>query len=197
VSAGVRFEPPRGVCGLPSPTAAPDSGLLRDLLPAGSGLAYDHPVRIQIGRRVRIRVHLEAVGGGTIEDSVVDYLPGSGRMLPGLEEALTGLESGAKKTGVLRAKEAFGNPALSPHKTMKRSEFPPEATLEAGERFAAKGINGVDVVLLVDRIEGQDVHVQLLHPLADRDIKYAVEVLSVTDPAPPPMPADALDLDEG
>jgi FKBP-type peptidyl-prolyl cis-trans isomerase 2 len=154
-------------------------------------------VRIQTGTRVRIRVHLEAVGGGTIEDSVVEYVPGNGRMLPGLEEALTGLESGASKSGVLRAKEAFGNPALSPHKMMKRSEFPPEATLEAGGRFAAKGVNGVDVVLFIDRIDGEEVHVQLLHPLADKDIKYDVQVLSVTDPAPPPVPADALKLEEG
>jgi FKBP-type peptidyl-prolyl cis-trans isomerase 2 len=154
-------------------------------------------VRIQTGTRVRIRVHLEAVGGGTIEDSVVEYVPGNGRMLPGLEEALTGLESGASKSGVLRAKEAFGNPALSPRKMMKRSEFPPEATLEAGGRFAAKGVNGVDVVLFIDRIDGEEVHVQLLHPLADKDIKYDVQVLSVTDPAPPPVPADALKLEEG
>jgi peptidylprolyl isomerase len=155
-------------------------------------------VRIETGRRVRIRVHLQAdADGAAIEDSVVEYIQGSGKMLPGLEAALTGLESGAKKAGVLRAKEAFGNPALSPHKTMKRGEFPSDAALKAGERFAAKGVNGVDVVLSIDRIDGEEVKVQLLHPLADKDIKYDVEVLSVTDPAPPPVPADALSLDEG
>jgi peptidylprolyl isomerase len=155
-------------------------------------------VRIEAGRRVRIRVHLQAdADGEAIEDSVVEYIQGSGKMLPGLEAALMGLESGAKKAGVLRAQEAFGNPTLSPHKTMKRGEFPKDAALRAGERFAAKGVNGVDVVLSIDRIDGEEVNVRLLHPLADKDIKYDVEVLSVTDPAPPPVPADALSLDEG
>jgi FKBP-type peptidyl-prolyl cis-trans isomerase 2 len=157
---------------------------------------YDHSVQIETGKRVRIRVHLEAVGGSTIEDSEVEYIQGGGKMLPGLESALLKLEQGAKKEGVLVAKEAFGNPALSPHKKMKRGEFPKEVSLKAGERFAAKGVNGAEVVLFIDAINGDDVDVQLLHPLADKDIRYRVEVLRVTDPQPPPMPAEALSLDD-
>jgi FKBP-type peptidyl-prolyl cis-trans isomerase 2 len=159
-------------------------------------LVYDGGVQIETGRRVRLRVHLEVVGGETLEDSVVEYIQGSGKMLPGLEKLLLGLQQGAKEAGVLRATEAFGDPVHSPHKKMKRAEFPAEAQLKSGERFAAKGVNGVDVILLINRVDADEVDVQLLHPLADKDIKYAVEVLSVTDPAPPPMPAEALKLDD-
>ena len=35
-----------------------------------------------------------------------------------------------------------------------------------------------------------------MHALSDKDIHYDVEVLSVTDTAPPPVPAEALTLDE-
>jgi FKBP-type peptidyl-prolyl cis-trans isomerase 2 len=147
--------------------------------------------------RVRLRVRLAVVGGETIEDGPVEYIHGSGKMLPGLEGALAGLETGESKGGVLKARDAFGNPALSPHKKMKRGEFPKDARLKAGERFAAKGVNGVDVVLLVSAIDGDDIDVQLMHPLADKDIKYEVEVLRVTDLAPPPVPADAVGLEEG
>jgi FKBP-type peptidyl-prolyl cis-trans isomerase SlyD len=143
-----------------------------------------------------MRVTLATAEGAPIEESVVEYIQGAGKMLPGLERALAGLTSGECKEGVLPAKDAFGDPLHSPHKTMKRTEFPQDAALVAGERFAAKGVNGVDVVLFISGINGDDVDVQLLHPLADQDIKYAVEVLSVTDPAPPPMPAEALQLDD-
>jgi FKBP-type peptidyl-prolyl cis-trans isomerase SlyD len=141
-------------------------------------------------------VQLAVVGGDTIEKCVVEYVHGYGKMLPGLEAALKGLENGAKKEGVLKAKEAFGNPTLSPHKTMKRAEFPKDATLKAGELFAARGVNGVDVVLAIDKIQGDDIDVRLMHPLADKDVKYDVEILSVTDTAPPPVPVEALDLTE-
>ena len=157
---------------------------------------YDWRVQIDTGRRVRIRVNLAIDGGEPIETNVVEYIQGDGKMLRGLEAVLQGLESGAKKAGVLTAKEAFGNPAFSPHKQMKRAEFPHEARIEVGERFTAKGINGVDVVLAIDKIVGDDVDVRLLHPLGDKDIRYDVEVLSVTDPLPPPVPAEALALEE-
>jgi FKBP-type peptidyl-prolyl cis-trans isomerase 2 len=157
---------------------------------------YDLPVQIETGKRVRMKVHLAVVDGSTLEDIVVEYIQGSGKMLPGLEAAVQGLEGGAKKRGVLRAAQAFGDPVHSPRKTMKRAEFPPEARLAAGERFAAKGVNGVDVVLLIHEMTGEEVVVQLLHPLADKDLEYSVEVLSVTDPQPPPFPSDALNVED-
>jgi FKBP-type peptidyl-prolyl cis-trans isomerase 2 len=157
---------------------------------------YDHLVQIQGGTRVRLRVHLEVVGGETIEDGVLEYSHGSGKMLPGLESALEGLEPGAKKQGVLKAREAFGNPALSPHKKMGRGDFPAGARLEAGERFAARGVNGLEVVLSVVSVAGDTIDVQLLHALAEKDIAYQVEILAVTDPVPPPMPADALAIED-
>src|SRR5690242_16670280 len=103
-------------------------------------------------------------------------------MLPGREKALLGLEKGAKKEGVLKAAEAFGDLTHSPHKQMKRSDFPEGAKLKAGERFTAKGARGGDVVLLINKVDGTTIDVQFLHPLGDKDLKYSVEVLSVTDP---------------
>ena len=154
-------------------------------------------MKIEHGRRVRLKVHLAVVGGDTLEKSVVEYIHGGGTMLPGLEKVLQGLEAGAKKEGVLKARDAFGNPSMHPAKKMKRADFPKEAKLKLGERFAAKGTDGqTDVVLAVEKLAGDDVEVRLVHPLAEKDIRYDLEVIAVTDPKPPPLPAKALKLDE-
>lgn len=154
-------------------------------------------MKISPGVRVRLKIHLSVVGGDTLEKSVVEFIQGAGTMLPGLEKLLVGLEKGAKKTGVLKAKEAFGDPAMTPIKKMKRSEFPKEAKLKAGERFTAKGVNGgSDVVLLIEKVSGDDVDVRLVHPLADKDLTYELEVVGVSDPKPPPLPPRALGLKE-
>ena len=165
--------------------------------PGRARLVYPGVVKIETGKRVRLRVHLAVVDGETIEKKGIEYVHGGGKMLPGLETVLDGLEAGAKKEGVLKDKDAFGNPALSPTKKMKRTEFPKDAQLEAGQRFMAKSAdNGLDVLLEVQKVTSEDVEVRLLHPLADKDIRYEVEVLNVTDPAPPPVPGAALKLDE-
>ena len=143
-----------------------------------------------------LKIELSVVGGQTLEKSTVEYIHGGGTMLAGLEAVLQGLEKGAKREGVIKAKDAFGNPASHPLKKMKRSEFPKDLKLEVGAKLAAKGANDMNVVLRIEKITGDDVDVRIVHPLAEKDIKYSAEVVQVSDPRPPPVPAAALDLDE-
>jgi FKBP-type peptidyl-prolyl cis-trans isomerase SlyD len=154
-------------------------------------------VKIEKGRRVTVKVDLSVVGGASLEKSTVEYIHGAGTMLVGLEGILTGLEKGAKRDGVLKAKDAFGNPSMHPLKKMKRTEFPKDLKLVPGEQLVAKGVNDdMNVVLRIEKVTGDDVDVRLVHPLAEKDIKYSVEVVQVSDPRPPPMPAQALELEE-
>jgi FKBP-type peptidyl-prolyl cis-trans isomerase 2 len=153
-------------------------------------------VKIAKGLRVKMKVELAVVGGDTLEKSTVEYIQGGGTMLPGLEKVLDGLEKGAKKDGVIPAKEAFGNPAMHPTKKIPRAEFPKDPKPKVGDRFTAKGAaGGMDVVLQIEKVTDTDVECRLVHPLADKDLKYVVEILQVSDPKPPPMPAQALELD--
>lgn len=152
-------------------------------------------MKIEKGRRVTLKVDLSVVNGASLEKSTLEFIQGSGTMLAGIEKILEGLEKGAKREGVLKAKEAFGATELPPKK-LKRSEFPKEAKLVVGEKFAAKGENDMNVVLKIEKVSDTEVEVRYIHPLAEKDIKYSVEVVAVTDPRPPPMPAAALELEE-
>jgi FKBP-type peptidyl-prolyl cis-trans isomerase 2 len=153
-------------------------------------------VKIEKGRRVTLKVDLSVAGGQQLEKNQVEYIQGGGSMLSGLEAVLEGLEKGAKREGVLKAKDAFGNPAMHPLKKMKRTEFPKDLQLKVGEQLVAKGINNLNVILKIEKVGEDEVDVRLVHPLAEKDIKYAVEVVNVTDPRPPPMPVAALELEE-
>lgn len=153
-------------------------------------------MKIEKGRRVTLKVDLSVAGGQQLEKNQVEFIYGSGAMLPGLETVLSGLEKGAKRDGVLKAKDAFGNAAMHPLKKMKRSEFPADLKLQPGEQLVAKGVNDMNVIMRIEKVTGDDVDVRLVHPLAEKDIKYSVEVVQVSDPRPPPMPAAALELEE-
>ncbi|HET9625041.1 MAG TPA: FKBP-type peptidyl-prolyl cis-trans isomerase [Kofleriaceae bacterium] len=153
-------------------------------------------MKIEKGRRVTVKVDLSVVGGAQLEKSTVEYIHGGGTMLPGLESVLNGLEKGAKREGTIKAKDAFGNPAMHPLKKMKRNEFPKDLKLAPGEQMVAKGVNDMNVVLRIEKVNGDDVDVRLVHPLAEKDLKYSVEVVQVSDPRPPPVPVQALELEE-
>lgn len=143
-----------------------------------------------------LKVDLSVAGGQQLEKNQVEYIQGAGTMLSGLEKVLEGLEKGAKREGVLKAKDAFGNPAMHPLKKMKRTEFPKDLQLKVGEQLVAKGVNNLNVILKIEKVGDDEVDVRLVHPLAEKDIKYSVEVVNVTDPRPPPMPVAALELEE-
>ena len=157
---------------------------------------YRRRVKIEKGRRVTVKVDLAVVGGASLEKSTVEYIHGAGTMLAGLESVLAGLEKSAKREGVIKAKDAFGNPAMHPLKKMKRAEFPKDAKLAVGEKMVAKGAHDMNVILRIEKIDGDDIDVRLVHPLAEKDIRYSVEVIQVSDPRPPPVPAQALELEE-
>lgn len=153
-------------------------------------------MKIEKGRRVTLKVDLSVAGGQQLEKSQVEFIQGSGAMLSGLEKVLEGLQKGDKRDGVIKAKDAFGNPAMHPLKKMKRTEFPKDLKLEIGAQLVAKGVNDLNVILKIEKVSGDEVDVRLVHPLAEKDIKYSVEVVQVTDPRPPPMPVAALELEE-
>ena len=155
-------------------------------------------VKIEKGRRVALKVDLSVAGGAQLEKSTVEFIQGSGKLLPALEAVIEGLEKGAKRDGVLKAKDAFGNPALHPIKKMKRSEFPMDTKLAPGEKLVAASDDKahMNIILQIEKVDGDDVTVRLVHPLAEKDLDYKLEVVNVTDPRPPPMPAKALKLEE-
>jgi len=153
-------------------------------------------VKISDGKRVRLKVELTVKDGDVIEQSVVEYFQGAGTMLPGLESVLDGLEGGEKKTGTIAAADAFGCEKHQPIKLIPRKEFPESAALEIGTSFQAKSEEGQDVILKIEKSDDESVTVRLVHPLAEKDIEYDFEILAVTDPTPPPLPAEAVTSDD-
>lgn len=149
---------------------------------------YLSDVKIEPGKRIRIRARLSIEGGELLEDRVVEYVQGDGSMLPGLEKRLGGLESGAELKGTIPPAEAFGNDDATPAMTISKAEFPKDASFEIGSTFVAKGANGQDVQLVVKKVTEKEIEVKLRHPLADKTIAYDVTVLAVSVPPPPPPP---------
>lgn len=159
------------------------------------------------GSIIRLEYQLQVKGGEIIESSAKDgfirYTHGEGQMLPALESRLEGLSVGDEKAGVIPAAEAFPEKDM-PTKDIPRREFPAEEKLEVGKLFQATGPDGTPLGFQVIEATADVVKVRLLPALAGKDLEFKVKVLGIDDPktqrregiAPPPPPADALDLVE-
>lgn len=145
---------------------------------------------VKDGQVVRIECELRVKGGDVIESSKksgpIEYKHGGGQLLTSLEKALEGLKVGDEKKGTIPAKDAFGSIAQMEQKLSKKS-FPAGAKLDVGTRFEAKITTGTPVILEVVKVDGDNIHTKVVHPLADKDIDYEVKVLAIRPP-PPPVP---------
>ena len=156
-------------------------------------------MKIAAGLSVQIDYEVSLKGGDVIESSArsgpLRYVQGQGKMLPGLESRLVGMEPGQEKRGEIPAREAFGSEDALPIKEMPRRDFPKDAKLEPGSVFEAKSPTGEPLRLKIVSTASDRVNVRLLHPLAGRDLVFRVKVLTVSDPSRPPPAPGVVELD--
>ena len=112
------------------------------------------------------------------------YLHGYGQIVPGLEKALTGLLVGSKKQVTVAPAEGYGEiePQLRTHASKK--QFPPDANLQVGMRFAADDGSGHPIVFMITGLNGDDVALDGNHPLAGETLNFDVEILGIREATP-------------
>jgi FKBP-type peptidyl-prolyl cis-trans isomerase SlyD len=106
------------------------------------------------------------------------YLHGTGSIVPGLEAALAGHESGEALEVTLDPDDAYGEHDPELVAVASRAQFDEPDALEVGMQFETEGDDGSDIVTVV-AIDGDDVTLDANHPLAGYRLTFAVEILGV------------------
>ncbi len=102
-----------------------------------------------------------------------EYTHGAKQLIPGLEQALTGMHAGEKKRVELDADHAFGQYDAQKKMTVPRAQLPP--TITVGEISATKEGQPFTVIAL----EKDSAVIDFNHPLAGKQIVLDVVVLTV------------------
>ncbi len=109
----------------------------------------------------------------------IDYVHGYGMLVPGLEAALVGLETGDEREILVSAEDGYGEHDDDLVLEVERSEFPDPAKVVPGDEFVAESPEGDDVPMRVVEVKGDSVIVDANHPLAGVALRYNVKVLVV------------------
>jgi FKBP-type peptidyl-prolyl cis-trans isomerase SlpA len=138
-----------------------------------------------IGPGSRVTLHFSlALTNGEMVDSNFDKAPvtftiGDGSLLPGFEEALSGLVANDRREFTLEPAQAFGAVNEDNVQRFPLYQFPPDLALSPGlmvEFGDAAGNHQAGVVRSIDK---QYVDVDFNHPLAGRAIRFSVHVHDV------------------
>jgi FKBP-type peptidyl-prolyl cis-trans isomerase SlyD len=117
-------------------------------------------------------------------DEPLEYLHGSGRLLPGLERALEGKGAGDRLVVTLPPEEAYGERDKALQQRVPAEQFGGVDQVEAGMCFLAHSEDGrrVENVMVTEIDEDNGfVVVDTNHPLAGMTLEFDVTVVAVRD----------------
>ncbi len=113
------------------------------------------------------------------QDKPMLFRMGDGSLSAGFEQALLGLKEGEKATFTLIPEDAFGQPNPDNIHHFDRSRFGEEAPAEVGNIIAFTGPDGQDIPALITEVSGESVTIDFNHPLAGKDVTFAVDIVSI------------------
>lgn len=139
---------------------------------------------ITIGPDTRVTLHFAIkLQNGDVVDSTFDKAPatftvGDGNLLPGFEQALFGLEAGAKTSLTVPPERGFGQPNDGNLQTMVRDDFS-DMELSPGLLIIFSDAAGGEMPGVVKSYDDEQVVIDFNHPLAGRVLTFDVEILAI------------------
>ena len=110
------------------------------------------------------------------------FIQGIGNIIPGLEKHLEGKVKGDKLKATVTPDEAYGERTEEQIAKVPLENFQSdgEEQLEVGMQVQVESNQGATIALVTE-IEGNDVTLDLNHPLAGETLHFDVEIMDVRD----------------
>jgi len=139
-------------------------------------------MKIANGTVVELDYSLHLGDGKIVDQSEgepLSYIHGEGHIVPGLEQALEGLEVGAKKQVVVAPADGYGEHDAAGVQEVAREAFPADFQPQEGMQLVAESPDGQPVQFVVKQVGLQTVTVDFNHPLAGKTLHFDVTVRGV------------------
>jgi FKBP-type peptidyl-prolyl cis-trans isomerase SlyD len=137
-------------------------------------------VKITKDRVVCMDYTIRLGNGRVVESSVgqepLTYLHGRRQIVPGVERAIEGLESGALLEVVVPPGEAYGDRDPAGVFVVPRSAFPSDEEVGPGMLFSASRPDGKSITFRVIEANDELVLVDTNHPLAGETLHISIHV---------------------
>lgn len=121
---------------------------------------------------------------GTVFDSSSDREPlkfsiGNGQVIPGFEEAVTGMKVGEKKTALIPCDKAYGERNPSMVMIVDRKHVPADIDPEVGLRLQVGSPSGELIAVTVIEVNDKNITLDANPPLAGEDLTFELELVEI------------------
>ncbi|MDO6583953.1 peptidylprolyl isomerase [Salipiger sp. 1_MG-2023] len=139
--------------------------------------------QVKTGDTVRIHYTGTLNDGTTFDSSAgrdpLEFVVGSGQIIPGLDKAIPGMTVGDKKTVEIAPEEAYGPVHAEGRQAVPRQEIPNDIPLDLGTQLQVQTPNGQTMNVTVAEVTETEVTLDANHPLAGKDLTFAIELVEI------------------
>ena len=139
--------------------------------------------QVKSGDTVAIHYTGTLLDGSTFDSSdgrePLEFVVGSGQIIPGLDVALPGMEVGDKKIVKIGSEDAYGplNPEM--RQAVPREGIPADIPLEVGTQLQMQTPDGQAMPVMVVEVDDATVTLDANHPLAGKDLQFDIELMKI------------------
>lgn len=132
-----------------------------------------------------VRIHYTGtLSDGSVFDSSegrdpLEFTLGSGQVIAGFDTGVTGMTVGEKKTIEIPCDDAYGPVHDEARQDVPRAQIPAEIPLEVGIQLQMQSPTGQVIPVTVVAITEEAVTLDANHPLAGKDLTFALELVSI------------------
>jgi peptidylprolyl isomerase len=133
----------------------------------------------------KVEIHyIGTVDNGAIFDSCDADSPmlvtlGNNEIFPALENEIIGMSVGDVKNILLKAEEAYGPRLTDNTMVVERALFPTNKAIEVGQKLTIEFADGEQRVMLVIKVDDENVTLDGNHPLAGLDLTFALQLAKI------------------
>jgi len=109
------------------------------------------------------------------------FLSGQNQILPKLEEKISEMLIGSKKSVTLTPEEGYGELQDEGIQQVKRTEFPTDMELTVGSHYMADMGDGRHMPFFITAVSSDEVTIDFNHPLAGKTLEFEVELLNIRE----------------
>lgn len=140
-------------------------------------------MKVELNKNVSVH-YTGKLKDGSVFDSSVDREPlnftvGEGKLIPGFEQGIVGMQVNEKKLIEIPSNEAYGDVRNDLIQEVAKTNLPPELNPEVGMQLQSNAEDGSTLLVTIVKVEDKSVVVDANHPLAGKDLIFDIEVVDI------------------
>ncbi len=144
--------------------------------------------QVKKGDKVKVHYHGRLTDGTTFDSSEgrqpLEFEVGSGMVIKGFDEGVTGMSVGDKKTVSIPPDEAYGPRQEEMVIEFPRSNFPPDIEPEVGMALQMHSENGEELPVVIIEVTPDIIKLDANHPLAGQELVFDIELVDIKGKSP-------------